>query len=354
MRPKLHTILGCSRSDAFVVLLHPESGRRIPWVDIGNSGKPKKIEEIVVTRRSSRYSPPHRLPTKPTILHFFSFFLPIPWSCWQRSPEMLENPALIYEGPNTPWLDRQLTPLILLHDGGGTTFSYHCMYPIGRTLYGIQNAKLDEGGYWESGISGMASYYIELIEKALPEGGDILLGGWSLGGLLSLEVAWQLANRPAGSKRPKFKVLGMIFIDSVYTKRLYELRDMPERTAQPIVKSPQELKAMPLREKVDLNMTHARMMITHWEMPDWTGREAEIPPTILMRAKELVHEDRRALVDYSREFRLLGWDHYHDASWIKEVVELDGHHFNIFEDQYIKDITAKIAAAADALDHDAF
>ncbi|TGJ86321.1 hypothetical protein E0Z10_g2450 [Xylaria hypoxylon] len=263
---------------------------------------------------------------------------------------MLDNPTLIYEGQATPWLASQPAPLILLHDGGGTTFSYHCLYPIGRALYGIQNARLDEGGYWESGISGMASHYIELIEKVFPNGGEILLGGWSLGGLLSLEVAWQLANRPADSKRPKFKVLGMIFIDSVYTKRLYELRNMPDLTAQPIVKSPEQLKAMPLREKVDLNMTHARMMIAHWEMPDWKGREAEIPPTILMRAKELVREDGQAFVDYSREFRLLGWDLYHSARWIKEVVDLDGHHFNIFEDKYLKDITAKIAAAADELD----
>lgn len=90
---------------------------------------------------------------------------------------MLDNPSLIYEGPAIPWLEKQPVPLILLHDGGGTTFSYHCLYPIGRTVYGIQNARLDEGGYWESGISGMASHYIELIEKVMPEGGEILLGG---------------------------------------------------------------------------------------------------------------------------------------------------------------------------------
>ncbi|KAI0458810.1 Alpha/Beta hydrolase protein [Xylaria acuta] len=262
---------------------------------------------------------------------------------------MLENPALIYEGPTFPWLDRQAAPLILLHDGGGTTFSYHCLYPIGRTVYGIQNARFDEGGYWESGISGMASHYIELIEKVLPKGGDILLGGWSLGGILSLEVAWQLANRPA-DQYPKFTVVGMIFIDSVYTKSLGELRDMPDPTAKPIVKSPEELSAMPLREKVDLNMTHARMMITRWELPDWTGREAEIPQTILLRAKELVHADGQSLVDHSRKFRLLGWDQYHGARWIKEVVDIDGHHFSVFEDKYLANVTMRIAMAADQFD----
>ncbi|KAI1184760.1 Alpha/Beta hydrolase protein [Nemania serpens] len=266
---------------------------------------------------------------------------------------MLDNPSLIYEGPAIPWLEKQPVPLILLHDGGGTTFSYHCLYPIGRTVYGIQNARLDEGGYWESGISGMASHYIELIEKVMPEGGEILLGGWSLGGILSLEIAWQLANRPRSSTRPKFTILGMIFIDSVYTGQLFKIRNMPDATAEPIVKSPEELKAMPLREKVDLNMTHARMMVARWDMPNWEGREDEIPPTILMRAKELVRDDEKAFVDHAREFRLLGWDRYHGARWIRKVVDLDGHHFNIFEDQYLKDVTMKIATAADELDpHD--
>ncbi|KAI1819923.1 Alpha/Beta hydrolase protein [Xylaria intraflava] len=263
---------------------------------------------------------------------------------------MLDNPSLIYQGPVLPWLDRRPAPLILLHDGGGTTFNYHCLYPIGRTLYGIHNTRLDEGGYWESGIPGMASRYIELIETVLPEGGDILLGGWSLGGLLSLEVAWQLANQPADSTRPRFKVLGMVFLDSVYAGRLRELRNMPSSAAEPITKTPEELAAMTLREKVDLNMTHARMMIANWHMPDWTGREAEIPPTILMRAKELVQEDGTSFVDYARHFSMLGWDQYHRACWITKVVELDGHHFNIFADQYLKDITSKIASAADELD----
>ncbi|GAP85057.1 putative polyketide synthase [Rosellinia necatrix] len=267
---------------------------------------------------------------------------------------MLDNPALIYEGPVTPWLDTQPAPLILLHDGGGTTFSYHCLYPIGRTVYGIQNTRLDEGGYWETGVPGMASHYIGLIEKILPNGGEILLGGWSMGGLLSLEVAWQLANPPPDSTWPKFTILGMIFIDSVYTERLHEIRNMPDATAQPIVKSPEELKAMSLREKVDLNMTHARMMIARWKLPNWEGREAEIPPTILLRAKELVDEDGKEFVDHMREFRMLGWDLYYGARWIKEVVDLNGHHFNIFKDEYLDDITMKIATAADDLDREVY
>jgi hypothetical protein len=129
----------------------------------------------------------------------------------------------------------------------------------------------------------------------------------------------------------------MLFIDSVYPKRLFELRKMPDLAAGPIVKSPEELKAMKLREKVDLNMTHARMMVSYWKMPDWKGREAELPPTILMRAKELVQENGESFVDYARDLRMLGWDLYLDdgGAWIKEVVDIEGHHYNIFEDKHV-------------------
>ena len=91
--------------------------------------------------------------------------------------EGVENPALIYPGLPTLYRGRPRTPLVLLHDGGGTTFSYHCLDPTSRPLYGVHNAHFDEGGWWEGGIPEMATHYIGLLKKALPTGGDILLGG---------------------------------------------------------------------------------------------------------------------------------------------------------------------------------
>ncbi|CAJ2509171.1 Uu.00g141970.m01.CDS01 [Anthostomella pinea] len=303
---------------------------------------------------------------------------------------MLDNPSLIYEGPDdhNHTLARPRAPLVLLHDGGGTTFSYHLLDPMDRPVWAIYNARLDEGGYWEGGIPQMAAHYIELIGGVLPEGGEILLGGWSLGGMLALEMAWQLANRPppTTTSKPRFTVIGMIFIDSVYPKRLGELRGnaMPSPSAQPIVKTAEELKAMKLREKVDLNMTHARLMVGRWEMPDWPGREGEVPPTVLLRAKELVVEAeeerkggsevgagvvdkkqeegergpvvKKSFVDYTRDFKMLGWDEYSEArgGFIKKVVDIEGHHFSIFKTEHLEDVTNKIIAAAKFLDEPNF
>ncbi|RYP73998.1 hypothetical protein DL771_003309 [Monosporascus sp. 5C6A] len=264
----------------------------------------------------------------------------------------LENPALIDEGPRKG-VTEPLAPLILVHDGGGTTFSYHCLEPINRPMYGIQNARLHEGGWWEGGIPQMASHYIRLLLESMPDGGDILLGGWSLGGLLSLEMAHQLATAP--SRARKFRVLGMIFIDSVCPRQLVEGHkvELP-LPSEPIVKTLEEMEAMKLKEKVNLNMTHARMMVRHWDLPKWEG--IAVPPTILLRAKEHVESESQIFVDHTREKRMLGWEKYNaeHGNFIKEVVDIEGHHFSIFEFDRIPDITRKIRLAADALDQPDF
>lgn len=93
----------------------------------------------------------------------------------------LENPSLIDEGPTRADLGKPLAPLILIHDGGGTTFSYHCLDPLNRPVYGIHNPHLHQGGWWDGGIPAIASHYIDLLAKVLPNGGDILLGGMHAG-----------------------------------------------------------------------------------------------------------------------------------------------------------------------------
>ena len=89
----------------------------------------------------------------------------------------LENPSLIDEGLPLTGTGKAPAPLVLVHDGGGTTFSYHCLEPIGRPTYGIYNAHFEQGGFWEGGVPAIAAHYIGLLAKILPEGGDILLGG---------------------------------------------------------------------------------------------------------------------------------------------------------------------------------
>lgn len=96
------------------------------------------------------------------------------------------NPILIHPGTSrTGSLAERLRakttkqlPLVLVHDGGGTAFSYFFIGPgLGRPLYGLDNPRMQQGGYWHGGIAAMADHYVTLLDRAFPNGADILLGG---------------------------------------------------------------------------------------------------------------------------------------------------------------------------------
>lgn len=78
------------------------------------------------------------------------------------------------------------TPLILIHDGGGTVLSYKALGSLDRDVYGISNPRFDNGQPWEGGIPEMARSYTQMIKARIPKG-DLLLGGaWArnvLGGV---------------------------------------------------------------------------------------------------------------------------------------------------------------------------
>jgi thioesterase domain-containing protein/acyl carrier protein len=85
-------------------------------------------------------------------------------------------------------------PLFLIHPAGGHVFSY---VQLARHLgsdqpcYGLQARGLEDGQEPHSRIEDMAAYYIEALRTVQP-GGPYLLGGWSMGGVVALEMAQQL------------------------------------------------------------------------------------------------------------------------------------------------------------------
>jgi thioesterase domain-containing protein/acyl carrier protein len=84
-------------------------------------------------------------------------------------------------------------PLFLIHPAGGQVFSYvHLAHYLGsdQPCYGLQARGLEEGQEPHSRIEDMAAYYIEALRTVQPEG-PYLLGGWSMGGVVALEMAQQ-------------------------------------------------------------------------------------------------------------------------------------------------------------------
>ncbi|KAK2025543.1 alpha/beta-hydrolase [Colletotrichum zoysiae] len=292
---------------------------------------------------------------------------------------MLHHPApteceLVQPAP--PW-GQTRTPLFLVHDGGGTTFAYHCLGSLGRAVFGIANPRFESGVPWDGGLPEMAAAYLRMI-RATPRR-RILLGGWSLGGMLSLEIARQL-----GDEDEDIEIVGLVIVDSVYPVWPEGLRVKIGR----LVEGPEpETKNLRLARRA---MRMAGGMVRAWRIPrmaagggaggggedepdadvvdgqdverDFYGskREKETaevvwerpPRAVLVKAKEHLPSSTAGAissVDVYREDDKLGWDAY-CPGFVERVLATEGHHFDMFAWHYIDGITEKIAEACRILE----
>ncbi|KAM0327687.1 hypothetical protein ACHAQA_005982 [Verticillium albo-atrum] len=263
------------------------------------------------------------------------------------------------------------TPLILLHDGGGTSFAYHCLDPLSRPVYAIANPHFHSGAPWPGGLREMAETYVAMVRQTVdsddfPDDGAlrarVFLGGWSLGGMLALEMAHLLEGDA------DIEVVGIVMVDSVYPLRNKGAED--GRKFGAMLTDDEE----PLKKNVRLArqaMAAAVEMIGKWEMPVWTwkeGQPAEVgvngysatvprvpggpPPTVLVRAKGCVPtqiEGEISHVDFYRGQRDLGWSRYHPG-FVGEVLDLEGHHFDLFDWGRLAATTKKVKEACELLE----
>jgi amino acid adenylation domain-containing protein len=106
----------------------------------------------------------------------------------QRPSETAPHSSLVAIQP-----DGSRRPLFLIHPAGGHVFPYaHLARHLGsdQPCYGLQARGLEEGQEPHSRIEDMAAYYIEALRTVQPTG-PYLLGGWSMGGVIALEMAQQ-------------------------------------------------------------------------------------------------------------------------------------------------------------------
>ncbi|KAK0667449.1 Alpha/Beta hydrolase protein [Cercophora samala] len=278
-----------------------------------------------------------------------------------------DNPSLIQTGPDPSSSSSQSlwstppTPLVLIHDGGGTVFSYYCLNDLDRPVHGISNPHYDSGEPFPGGIPEMAELYIKYIKSVVPRG-NLIIGGWSLGGLLSLEVASRLA-REKPSSSSGINLLGIVMIDSVCP--LSWRRGAASEGFLKIIKNGAAW-GPHTKEETKLKVTRcfaeSSRMVGEWELPAWEadtgensfengvgerkGRELKPPPpVILLRAKDRVPvpgeaEGTVSRVDVCRGDRHLGWDDYRKGL-ITKVVDIPGHHFNIFSDMENLDVVTE-------------
>ncbi|KAH6603245.1 hypothetical protein Trco_008020 [Trichoderma cornu-damae] len=295
------------------------------------------------------------------------------------------NPELIqpedWARPDKPTYN---TPVFLIHDGGGTTFAYHCLEVLGRYIYGIHNPYFYTGEVFEGGLPEMAYLYARWIRETVTAKGfparrrnrdgstSVMLGGWSLGGLLSMEIARQLADDDA------VRVVGILMIDSVYPGKSSSMGSIPliPTAGPPTKRGVSEAKVPKVHEiKLDEDdssddastegeelsknqilskrcMAEAVRMVRQWRLPEWTGRlYNRRPRVVLLRAKNYVptKEGRVVGLDLNRDDRMLGWGDY-DEEMFSDVFDIDGHHFDIFAFDRIDGISRSIKKGLDRLE----
>ncbi|KAL6900386.1 Alpha/Beta hydrolase protein [Trichoderma evansii] len=327
-----------------------------------------------------------------------------------RNPLTMRSPSVQLIQPENwaqPNMPTYNTPIFLIHDGGGTTLSYKFLEILGRYTYGIRNPYYYSGQVFEGGISEMAFLYASWIRKTVQDkdfpakkrnmdgSTSIFLGGWSLGGLLSMEIARQLAVDDV------VRVAGILMIDSVCPggSRPSPARSMPvvpsfgvpianrfsgvrfptarEAMCDDDVSSDDESlpddalsdassrdsssedESLTEEDEIIMNkirsrkcMTEAVRMVRQWRLPQWSGRLYDRrPKVVLLRARNYVpaKEGRTVGMDLNREDPLLGWGDY-DEEMISDVYDVDGHHFNLFEYEKISNMTRTIKKGLDRLE----
>ncbi|EED21575.1 hypothetical protein TSTA_088110 [Talaromyces stipitatus ATCC 10500] len=273
------------------------------------------------------------------------------------------NPSVIQFGP----AGQRNVPLILFHDGGGTTMSYHYLGDLNRTVYGIHDPRFIHGRPWRDGIPEMARTYANLVRSVVPRG-QVILGGWSLGGYLALETAKVLES--ADEHSHCIEIIGIIMLDSPYPNRVPNPPNTRLQPNRPFLEKtcPPELSMLVTR-----SMKRVGQMIDKWSIPSWwEDNGIQPPPIFLLRCTQMVpvqnsdasmtssdyssdtsnESEERVIVavDRFRAHRLLGWELYHDTEFIKAVFDVPGHHFNLFAKENRDTTTMQLKQACKMLE----
>jgi phthiocerol/phenolphthiocerol synthesis type-I polyketide synthase C len=241
-------------------------------------------------------------------------------------------------------------PLILVHPLGGSVFCYNDLSrALGseQALYALQaHAFIDESYALES-IEAMASEYVREIRAVQPYG-PYLLGGWSLGGVISMEIAHQFREQ-----NEKVDILALIdSAPSVFSqltteteRDLFVLRlvvldaGLTEETIKILEKLPlsgaldylhQQIKRQSrqpnLVSKDDFEhrvnvMRQLLALAIDYQVPKYLGEVS------LFKADQ-------PLSEYAGLSSKLGWDQH--VEYVEQVQTIPGNHFTLLHGSSVK------------------
>lgn len=117
----------------------------------------------------------------------------------------------------------QNTPLILIHAISGLALPYFALGELGRAVYGISAPVFEHGSAapMPKSLTEVASLYVSIVRREIQPHGPYLLGGWSLGGMIAIEMAKILVAQGE-------TISHVIMIDSMNPETFLSFRDERE------------------------------------------------------------------------------------------------------------------------------
>ncbi|KAJ3499814.1 hypothetical protein NLG97_g25 [Lecanicillium saksenae] len=114
-------------------------------------------------------------------------------------------------------------PLILIHAISGLALPYLALGELGRDVYGISAPLFEHGNAspMPQTLAEVAAIYVAIVRREIQPHGPYLLGGWSLGGMIAVEMARIFASRGE-------IVAHVIMIDSMNPEKFLPFRDARE------------------------------------------------------------------------------------------------------------------------------
>ncbi len=259
--------------------------------------------------------------------------------------------------------DGSKPPFFCVHPVGGNVL---CYWSLARYLgteqpfYGLQAKGLDGQTQPLSEIEEMAACYIEAMRVVQPSG-PYLLGGWSMGGVIALEMAQQLQQQHQ-------EVALLVLLDSMVfnhrdrqmmsdlddtTLMSYFAQDFGGRFDQNLIKSEEDISALTFDQKIDyvleeaksagllptdVNSEYLRPIIDVFKA-NFQAWQKYVPQTysnqiILFKASETRSDD---LSDPAN-----GWDEVMVQSL--ETYSIPGNHYTMIEEPNVQDLARQLKA----------
>ncbi|KAF9025638.1 hypothetical protein BDZ89DRAFT_1161644 [Hymenopellis radicata] len=209
-------------------------------------------------------------------------------------------------------------PLFLIHDGSGLINSYLHLSRMDRAVWGIYNPHFLTSEPW-SGLVEMAETYCNKISQMT--NGPVLLGGWSLGGVLAYETALQLS-------KIGISVKGIILIDA---PQLKNFEPMPVDVFRAVPKEGDST----IRRLVHIQFTMSAEMLKAYN-PYGTG--GECPALVYLRSKDAFIPpgiDNANVPHWlsDKRTRTCGWDDLTGRE--VRILDIPGNHFQAFHSENI-------------------